>query len=211
MNATFSVLETLIKMNVYSDETLISSIKRNDQKALELLYEKYYYPLCNFAFNFVKSVETSEEVVSDIFLNIWLKRSALNIKSNCKSYLFIAVKNQSLNYLSKNKIEFEDLEILDKTGYVTEKSAHSKICYAEFEKEIEEILLRLPAQRQIIFKLNRIDGLKYVEIAKILSISVNTVQKQMTEAVKFIARYRPHFKTTLTSCIFTLSCIHLFN
>ena len=209
MNISFTVLRKLISMNIYSDETLISSIKRNDQKALELLYEKYYHSLCNFAFNFVKSTEVSEEVVSDIFLNIWLKRTELNIQSNCKSYLFIAVKNQSLNYLNKNKVKYEKLEILDKAGHVTEKSAYSKIYYTEFEKEIEQILQRLPTQRRIIFKLNRIDGLKYIEIAKILSISVNTVQKQMTEAIKFIANYKPHLKTTVTNCIFTLFCAHL--
>ena len=197
-------------MNVYSDETLICSIKRDDQKALELLYEKYYYPLCNFAFNFVKCVETSEEVVSDIFLNIWLKRSELNIKSNCKSYLYIAVKNQSLNYLSKNKIEFETLEIIDKTGLTSEKFPYSEIHFAEFERKVEQILRGLPSQRRIIFKLNRIDGLKYIEIAEILSISVNTVQKQMTEAVKYIARQQTHLKTTLTSSFLTLCCIHSF-
>ncbi|MDN5214840.1 RNA polymerase sigma-70 factor [Fulvivirgaceae bacterium BMA12] len=191
-------------MDIYSDKTLISSIKQNDQKALELLYEKYFYSLCNFAFNFVKNAEVSEEIVSDIFLNIWLKRDVLDIKSNCKSYLFIAVKNQSLNHLNKNKVKFEALEILDKTGHITEKSAHSKLYYGELEKEIEQILLELPTQRRIIFKLNRIDGLKYIEIAKILSISVNTVQKQMTEAVKFLASYRPQLKTSLTNGIFTL-------
>ena len=185
-------------MSIYSDETLISGIKRNDQKALELLYEKYYYPLCNFAFNFVKSTETAEEVVSDIFLNIWLKRSDLNIKSNCKSYLFIAVKNQSLNYLNKNKIAFEDLEMIDQSGKTSEKLPYAEIHYAEFEKAVEQMLDGLPAQRRLIFKLNRIDGLKYIEIAKILSISVNTVQKQMTEAVKFMANHQPHLKTTFT-------------
>ncbi|MDN5203602.1 RNA polymerase sigma-70 factor [Fulvivirgaceae bacterium BMA10] len=196
-------------MNVYSDKTLLSSIRQNDQKALELLYEKYYHSLCDFAFNFVRSIEISEEVVSDVFLNIWLKRAEINITSNFKSYLFISVKNQSLNYLSKSKVKFEDLEILDKTGHISEKSAHAKIYFTEFEKEIEQILQELPPQRRIIFKLNRIEGLKYMEIAKILSISVNTVQKQMTEAVKFLANYQPYFKATWSNCLFVLSYIHL--
>jgi len=191
-------------MNVASDATLLEGIKRNDQKALELLYEKYYTALCNFSYTFAQSVEAAEEIVSDVFLNLWLKRKTLHIKSNCKSYLFVAVKNQSLNYLMSNKVKFEGLDNLDHAMHPNTDSTYSKILYQEFEKQIDNMLEALPPQRRAIFKLNRIDGLKYLEIAEVLSISVNTVQKQMTEAIKFLANYRQQHLATLTQLFLLL-------
>jgi RNA polymerase sigma factor (sigma-70 family) len=77
------------------------------------------------------------------------------------------------------------------------KTAETNIELKELEIEIQNILNELPAQRRLIFKLNRIDGLKYKEISETLSISVNTVQKQMTEAIKHVEKYKHHLRATL--------------
>lgn len=185
-------------MDKNPDEILIRLIKQHNQKALESLFEKYFYSLCDFAFAIVKNVESAEEVVSDVFFNIWSKRDNLEIKSNLKSYLFLATKNQSINYLSKNKLSLEEMDI--SKGFIDileNNTAETGVEYKELEKEIYHILEELPPQRRLIFRLNRLEGLKYKEIAETLSISVNTVQKQMVEASKYIEKYKPRFKAIL--------------
>jgi RNA polymerase sigma-70 factor (ECF subfamily) len=175
-------------MDFQTDTAIFAQISQGDQKALELLYKRYYHPLCNFAFSFLKSVDYTEEVVSDVFLAIWLKRDTLSIKSSIKSYLFTAVKNQSVNFLKAQKIRFEEIESFESSDYSNE---HADACltYAETLRQVEMIIDKLPPQRRTIFILNRMEGMKYKEIADLLAISVHTVQKQMTEAVKQVTQY----------------------
>lgn len=175
-----------------NDSILLDQIRQGNQKALESLYEKYYYSLCDFACNYIKNTALAEEIVSDVFLAIWLRRESLSITSNFKSYLFVSVKNQSRNYIAQAKRLHEDISIADSLGQQT--SADAEIRYTEFANKIESIMERLPEPRRTIFKLNRIEGLKYKEIAEIMSISVNTVQKQMVLAVKFISQFHPHIR-----------------
>lgn len=171
------------------DKNIINLIKSGDQKALEQLYEIYYFNLCNFALQFVKSADYAEEVVSDVFLNIWLKRETLSIRSNVKSYLFAATRNRALNFLKTPKVEFREIDEVHQNSTTTDLEPDAELNYSDTLNRIEKIINELPPQRRTIFKLSRIEGLKYREIAEVLSISVNTVQKQMTEAVKHIAKY----------------------
>lgn len=193
-------------MEEIKDQIYLKRIKADDQKALELLFEKYYYSLCRFAKLFVKSTDLSEEIVSDVFFNIWQNREKLEINGNLKSYLFVAIKNQSLNVLNKNKFSFESIEAVDHQQSFSSYTAEYSISYLEIKKEIEVIIEELPPQRKIIFKLNKIEGFKYKEIAEILSISVSTVQKQMVEAVKYMSKYKSQFYAVSISGFMILSC-----
>jgi RNA polymerase sigma-70 factor (ECF subfamily) len=177
-----------------SDEELLHCIKRDDAHALKILFERHFTFLCYFASRFVKSAHLAEEAVSDVFLNIWLMRGRIEIKTNFKTYLYTAVRNQSLNSIKKNNKHFEDLAVVDKENKTSDMNADKFIQYEELKEDIDLLLRQLPKKRQIIFRMNRLDGLSYKEIAEILSISVNTVQNQMVEAVKFLSQQRPRHK-----------------
>ena len=83
-------------------QTLLLSIAhQDDQKAFEELFEIIYQQLYRFAYHFTKNKEQAEEIVSDVFFNIWQKRKNLYQVNNIHFYLYTAVKNQSINYLNK--------------------------------------------------------------------------------------------------------------
>lgn len=170
------------------DLELFNLIKQNNSKALDELFCRYYRGLCHFSFQVLKNSSLSEEAVSDVFLNIWLKRGEIEIKTSLKAYLFMAVRNQSINYLKKNnQAFFEDLELLDKENFPSDFPADDKVIYDNTVDQIESIIKELPEKRQLIFRMSRFDGLSYIEIAEILGISVNTIQNQMVKAIKFIS------------------------
>ncbi len=171
-----------------TDEQLLNRIKQNDEVALELLFRRYFKNLCFFANRLLMEHQLAEEVVSDIFLNIWLKRGQIKINSSFKAYLYKAVKNQSINYLQKRKINIESLEVVDKEGLVSSLSPEHFLRYNQLDEEIKSLIKELPEKRRLIFRMNRIDGLSYSEIAEILEISINTVQNQMVNAVKFLLK-----------------------
>jgi RNA polymerase sigma-70 factor, ECF subfamily len=175
-------------MDRESDESLIRRINNNDQEALEILFERYYYRLCDFAFQFVRSFDLTEEVVSDVFLKIWKKRHDLVITGNFRAYIYTATRNQALNYLQKEKSDWESLdELRDESSKAYRPD--EELMFRELENRIEILINTLPPRRKIIFKLSRIEGLTYQEIADVLSISIHTVQNQMVSAVKQLAFY----------------------
>lgn len=175
-------------MHTESDEILIQRIKNNEQAALERLFERYYFQLCDFAFQYVRSFDLTEEIVSDVFMNIWKKRDTLSITCSCKAYIYRSVRNQSINYLKKENREFESLELLENEA-AEKYQPDEELIFCELENKIEVLLNTLPPRRKLIFKLSRIEGFTYQEIADILSISIHTVQNQMVQAVKTLASY----------------------
>ncbi len=171
-----------------TDLELFENIKKDDVRSFEILFESYFTRLCSFACQIVNRVQIAEEIVSSVFTTIWLRRKEINIEKSVRSYLFRSVRNLSINYIKSEKKKYVDIddELLDSKEELGQPD--SKLTFQELEAEIEVIICKMPKQRQRIFRLSRIDGLKYMEIAEKLKISVNTVQNHMVEANKYMAR-----------------------
>ena len=178
----------------YQDEELFDLIKEGRSYALKILFKKYYERLCHFADTIINDNVLSEEIVSDIFVNIWEKREQININYKVKSYLFTAVKNQSINYLKKRKLHTVSLysAVQEKTG--DSANPEEKLLYDELKEKVDNIIDKLPEKRKLIFQMNRFDGFTFQEIADILSLSVFTVRNQMVKAIKFLAKQYQQFK-----------------
>ncbi|WP_187269316.1 RNA polymerase sigma-70 factor [Algibacter pacificus] len=179
------------------DEILFNCVKKNNQQALEQLFQKYYFNLCLFSKKYVGSADLAEEVVADVFFKIWQNRNSLQIKTSLKSYLFVATKNLSINVVNKVKADTLKQQLTELNTNFSHLSTDDTLRYNEVKHQIDQIIEQLPQQRKIIFKLNRIDGLKYKEIADKLGISVSTVQKQMLEAIKHVSQYESQFITII--------------
>lgn len=176
--------------NIQPDEVLFDLIKRDDdQRALEMLFQRYYHRLCDFVFHYVRSFDLTEEIVSDVFLKIWLKRKTLTITQNFKAYLFAATQNQTLNYIQKKNPDWVRLQDLSVEITSETPRPDEAVIFSELQNHIEELINNLPPRRKMIFKLSRIEGFAYREIADILSISIYTVQNQMVQAVKQLSKF----------------------
>ena len=184
----------MAKIQHHSDLELFKLIQKHDSKGLDELFRRYAHQLGNFAFQITRDIETSKELVSDIFFQIWLKRNQLDIQRNVKSYLYTALRNHCLNHLRKEQQQFEDLDVLEGAQHPSEFHADQGINQAETASLVETILKRLPPQRQLVFRLHRLDELSYKEIAEILAISEHTVHRHMVAAIKQLAEAYPKWK-----------------
>ncbi len=167
---------------------LQEQIARNDDTfAYKELFVSFYNPLLRFAITLVKSKEQGEEVVSDVFVNVWEKRKRINSISNLKVYLFIAVKNTALNYLSRQNKNLTDN--VDEAG-IEFKSIYfdpeQLMVTAEMVARIKNAIEQLPPKCKLIFKLIKEEELKYRDVAEILGVSVKTVESQIAIALKKI-------------------------
>lgn len=171
--------------NLAAGMKFISNAKSDDELAFELLFRKYYLRLCGFANKFIANAAESEEIVQDVFLNIWNKRDQLNLKSEIKPYLFKSVQNLCYNFLEHRKVAdnyYAVIELVYK-NQAEEFNTYESVLYNEFQTKSEAAIESLPDQCKKIFRMSREEGLKYIEIAEKLGISVKTVETQMSRAL----------------------------
>lgn len=193
-----------------SDQELIAKIFEDNEQALKELFSRYYIPLCKFSATIVGAKADSETIVGDLFLELWEKRRQRTINISVKNYLFAAIKNKSFNAIRIVSPEDVSSNDLEKVEILDSEDAGSSLLLGELYAELEKLIRELPSQRQLIFRMNRLEGHSYEEIAKRLSISIHTVKNQMTLAVRHIERYRENFLYALI-LIAVLSRVYVFN
>ncbi len=163
-------------------------IAKGNEMMLAGLYKAYHNRLHHFSRVITRSDQLAEEVVNDVFVKLWNQRDKIREIENLTVYLYIAVKNQSLNALSRKAKElttepFDFIEIeLKNSSINSDELMVTKEMFQRMQKSIDA----LPPRCKMIFKLVREDGLKYKEVAQILNITVNTIDVQMAIAVKRI-------------------------
>lgn len=172
------------------ENQLYRSIRKNDIKAFEVVFDRYYQKLCYFSMQYSLNRENAEEIVSDILLKLWQNRNKTEI-DHLVPYLYKSVKNASLNRKKQKRTEVWLDEI---HGMVEEDNRELKLFSGERLRLAQKIIQEMPPKRRMIFILNRLDGLKYKEIAEVLNISVHTVQNQMVKAVKHLYNQFPDEK-----------------
>jgi len=168
------------------DIFLFDKIKNNNQKAFEELFNLYYQNLCDFSFLMINNKSCAEEIVADVFANIWIKRKKIKINKNVKSYLFRSTKNTTISYLRKRKnnieiIEEDQLNVFN-AGSIPDEQIINKETYLKLIK----LLNIIPERSREVFILHRFNGFKYRDIAEILEISIKTVEKHMTKSLKLL-------------------------
>ncbi|MNV10759.1 RNA polymerase sigma factor [compost metagenome] len=138
----------------------------------------------------LSDADTAEEIVSDLFVQIWTKRALIRDIQKPQLYLYKSLKNGCLNEIRKKVYASQaiDYELEERTAAQTPSPLDALI-----DKELHAILTEavnsLPMQRKVIFTLIREDGLKQKEVAELLDISLRTVENQLYRAVKYLSNY----------------------
>jgi RNA polymerase sigma-70 factor (ECF subfamily) len=169
---------------------LLSAIAlNNDQAAYKELFLLLHGQLKQFAYSILKSGEEAEELVSDVFINIWQKRDQLTSIEAPLFYFYTTAKNLALNRLKKQKrqvsLSAEDWLVQMNSIYFDPEQL---MITEEMVRQIKKAVNELPPRCRLIFKLVKEDGLKYRETAGLLNLSVKTVEAQMAIALRRIAR-----------------------
>lgn len=168
---------------------IVRKIKEGDIKAFEQVFRRYYSPLCLYAIGIIGRRDVAEELIQELFYVLWRDRESLQIFTSLNGYLYKAVRNRSLQYCEHRQVR--DM-YMSKTTYETEESLAStpeeELEYKELNALINKTLNKMPERRIKIFRMQRFEGKKYAEIAKILSISIKTVEAEMTKALQSLRK-----------------------
>jgi len=168
---------------VNDDDGFIRKIFETDPpRAFELLYNKYYGTLCNHAVRFVFSKQKAEDLVSDVFVLFWNSRLYLSVNGSYRAYLFAAVRNKCCSYLKWELKREGSTELNEKTP--SPNPTPEEILYAsDLHIKIEQTIRSLPGRQQQVFVLSRFEGKKNKEIARLLNLSVKTVEMHVSKTL----------------------------
>lgn len=168
-----------------------------DQNAYQEIFIHFYKSLLSFAKSFVGSHEASEEIVSDVMLKLWDMKGELANVANLKVYLFTAIRNRSINYLTRHKTHLSwDAE---NSGFEFDRAFSSEcpektLEQKELKTEISTAVKNLPPKCRMVYQLVRENGLSYKEVGSIMNISTNTVDRHLNTALhKIVHAVRVHF------------------
>ncbi len=181
------------KENIYNFQELKAlqlRLQQNDEAAFTHIYQYLYKKLVHFSISLVRSKELAEETVEDVFVKLWSKRETAAEIDNLTVYLYVAVKNASLNAIAKqaNELVHAPFDFLETTAPIITTNPYDLMITGEMMAKMNNEIESLPPRCKLIFKLVREDGLKYKEVSEILNISVNTIDAQMAIAVKRICQ-----------------------
>ncbi|GAA4406680.1 RNA polymerase sigma-70 factor [Nibrella viscosa] len=179
-----------IEYALLSDVLLYRLLQTGDEAAFREIYRKYWQLLFGIAYRKLQSQENAEEIVQDIFVDIWERRAGLQI-DDLKKYLIGAVKYRILNTI-KAKLIRERYKTFSQTLTThTEPLTESELAFQDLSRAIEQALAGLPQKTQEIFRLNRLENQSVREIALLLSIPERTVEYHITQSLRIL---RIHLK-----------------
>lgn len=171
------------------------SMNFRSEASFEVLFKTYYSAMCAFASRYLEDPAQVEEVVQEVFAQLWEKKSSIQIESSIKSYLFRAVRNHCLNVIKHQKVRetYRSHVETHRDDYQLDET--DSMIAVDIKDSIMAGIASLPAQCAKVFRMNRLEGLKYREIAEQLGISQKTVEAQMAKAMR---RMREFMKDHLT-------------
>lgn len=174
--------------NVYSnfsDEKLCDFLKQDDEGAMQIILQRYWEPLYKMAAHTLEDLGACEDIVQEVFINIWESRERLNFKHSLKAYLFASVRYEVFRQVKQKIIQnsriskhsFTDIELFN---------PQNKLEYDELMQHIEKIVNRLPDRCREVYQLSRNEQLSHKEIADKLQLTPKTIENQLTIALRRI-------------------------
>ncbi|HEY9196899.1 MAG TPA: RNA polymerase sigma-70 factor [Mucilaginibacter sp.] len=190
----YSICHQYEYMIIPKTDKPITKLTQGDAEAFEVLFKLHYTRLTLFANRFVNGLSVAEELVADVFTDLWERGHEVAFSTSVSSYLYKMVQNRCLNYLKHQKIENLYVSYLEKNKLFDELRNTAENGYEEKElaMQIKAAINTLPEKCREIFMLSRFSDMKYKEIASRLDISPKTVERQVSIALEKLRQVLRH-------------------
>jgi RNA polymerase sigma-70 factor (family 1) len=175
----------MLDYSKYDDIQLVRLLTENDETAFSEVYGRYWKPLYISAQNILHDTDSAQDIIQEIFIALWQRRHTIQIE-NLKAYLFQAARFQVFKSLRADKAQAHFYDRL--TALSREIRQQDPLLYKEMQAIIINMISGLPDDQREIFLLHRSEGLTYSQIAERKNISIKTVEKKMSLALRRLRR-----------------------
>ena len=167
-----------------NNEIPIERYNRWDDAAFDLLYKNFFKALVVYALQIVEETKAAEDIVQELFSNIWEKKTQFSSIIYLRAFLYNAVRNASLDYLKHKNVEDNYLQELGESHqlYKINDDGEENFFSEEVYRQLFQTIDSLPQRCREIF-LMYMNGKKNLEIAEALHISLETVKTQKKRAM----------------------------
>lgn len=171
---------------IHNEHEILKKVASGDARAFTYLFDTYYKHLGQYVFRLTESTEVAEEIVQDVFVKIWSRRSELVGIESFTNYLFIISRNSTYRFL-KEKANAHLKQLEWEKQYKEEFYSLENVTPEDaFCTMVDKLVQKLPPQQRKVYEMSRVERMKHSEIAAMLCISIETVKKHIMSANKFI-------------------------
>jgi RNA polymerase sigma-70 factor (family 1) len=171
---------------IHDDHSLVRLLQKGNVIAFDSLFAVYSPKLFGFALKYFKNESDTEELVQEVFVQVWEHRQSLKSELSFKSYLFTIALNQIRKHFNKKAISLRYLESLQNDPEILDNQTNPYDDYESILQQINLIIEQMPPRRREIFIKSKLEGKSSKEVAAELNISAGTVDNQVSEALRFI-------------------------
>lgn len=172
-----------------SDHQLLEYCRNGNDKAFDIIFQRYFKPLYALALKYVRNTEIAEELAMDLMMWVWEKRTVdFCPDGNLKAYLFRAIRNRIISYFRKKTLATQPLEFYHEETVPDSVQADDNQVYAEIEACFKKNLSELSPQRRKVYEMSRDEEMTYPQIARKLNLSANTVKSHMSFSLNHLRK-----------------------
>ncbi len=169
-----------------SEQDWLAALRQGDESALRTIFNRHYPLLLTDVYRIVPDEDTCQDLAQEVFVELWRKRTELDIHTSLRAYLRRAAVNRALTYIkNQRRMSFEGDD-----WHETADTSVADIRRKEEQETLEQALHRaiatLPEKCRVVFSLSRFEQFSHREIAEQLGISVKTIENQITKAMRML-------------------------
>lgn len=175
-----------MKPRIDSEQDLLFRISRGEEDMFLKLYDIYWEHLFFYVSGILKNKDDAEDIVQEVFVNVWEMRKKLSEVREMKSYLLTIARNMSLKKILSDKKKHDHIDSFIAFAIDTELSPEEEYSIKELSQYIDQEIDTLPSKMKEVFVLSREKNFSNKEIAEQLNISEHTVKKQINNSIRKI-------------------------
>ena len=174
------------------DADLLAALRTDDEGSFTEIYQRYCYQLVTLAYRKLNSREAAEELVQDLFENLWNRRASHEI-AQLKHYLFAALRYRIINHIKAQQLRAGYELYCRLTGVAAATTTDDALAYGELSAALLAGVRRLPAKTREVFQLSRLEQYSVAEISGRVNLSEKTVEYHLTKSLKLLRSYLRDF------------------
>ena len=164
------------------EHQLIEMLREGDSLSFEILFQQYYVRFYNFCRNLIKDSHAAEDIVQNVFMKVWLNRRNLHPDQSIHNYIYVLTKHEVLNHIRDRRV-YTQVERLIMTDQPAASITDDTLQLRELDERVRRFIAAMPGQRRKVFLLSRYRGMSSKDIAKLLGLSVRTVDRHINLAL----------------------------
>lgn len=176
-----------------TEQSLLTALGKGDESALRQIFDRYYSSLLSTVYRIIPDEDTCQDLVQEVFVELWRKRADLDIHTSLQAYLRRAAVNRALNFLkTQRKTQLQEPDDWSAEADTSQTDIRLLEKQESLEAALHRAIDQLPEKCRLVFSLSRFEQMSHREIAGQLGISVKTIENQITKAMKFLREVLVH-------------------